>query len=196
MQHERLQLAIKVSNLLIVTLQRELGDLVDAKDSAAAMVEQLNQYEDSPLRGKIQMYQDQREAWLRFDQAVTSIAPLFERGQRLAFLPPDVQLSRLINFLSAVAAIFPEAWGNNKSYRLTAAAGFEVIMGLFERAHQRARAMRSSESPTKEDFMRALEPIKHVADWHGEAFKKSGFTGSAGRKILLKELLDELPPED
>ena len=42
-----------ISNLLIVTLQRELGDLVDAKDSAAAMVEQLNQHEDSPLRGKM-----------------------------------------------------------------------------------------------------------------------------------------------
>jgi DGQHR domain-containing protein len=184
-----------VSKLLLVSLQKELGDLIDAKGSAAAIAEQLNEDDTSPLKDKIKMFQDEKEKWLAYDQVVNVLAPLFEKGQRLYFLDAQIALSRISVYLHAIAETFPDAWGDNKKYRLTAAAGFEVVMGLFERAHERARDLKTSEGPTKDDFKLAIEPIKAVSDWTAETFKERGYTGSAGRKILLKELLSELPAE-
>jgi DGQHR domain-containing protein len=184
-----------VSKLLLVSLQKELGDLIDAKGSAAAIVEQLNEDSSSPLKGKIKMFQDETEKWIAYDQMVNFLAPLFEKGQRLYFLDAQVAFSRILAYLRAIAEIYPEEWGNNKKYRLTAAAGFEVVIGLFERAHERARILKIAEGPTKEDFKQALEPLKDITDWSAETFKERGYTGSAGKKILLKELLSELPTE-
>lgn len=188
------QLQKPVSRLLLVSLQRELGDLVNAKDNAAAIAEQLNEDTDSPLHTQIRMFQDEKDYWLSYEQVVNSLSPLFEKGQRLSFLPADIALDRIKNYLHAIAETFPTAWGDNKEYRLTSAAGFDIVMGIFERAHQRARDIKSSNGPTKEDFVSAIEPIKFT-DWSANTFKDSGFTSSAGRKVLLRQLLDELPPE-
>lgn len=181
-----------VSKVLLVALQRELGDLVDAKDNAAAIVEQLNDDSESPLYQRIKMYQDEKNKWITNDQAINTLAPLFETGALLSFLSTDLAFSRIKNYLEAIKETFPDAWGDNRGYRLTRAAGFEVIMGLFERVHDRARDITTEGAPKKEAFVRALEPIE-ATDWSAEHFKEYGFTASAGRRTLLKQLLSELP---
>ncbi|MGB1250469.1 MAG: DGQHR domain-containing protein [Candidatus Promineifilaceae bacterium] len=182
-----------VSKVLLVALQRELGDLVDAKDNAAAIVEQLNDDVASPMHGKIKMYQDEKRKWITNDQAINTLSPLFEKGELLSFLSTDVAFSRIKSYLEAIRETFSDAWGNNRTHRLTKAAGFETIMGIFERTHQRARDVTAGSSPKKESFIQALEPINDT-DWTAEHFKENGFTASAGRKILLRQLLGQLPP--
>lgn len=183
-----------VSKVLLVSLQRELGDLPDAKEAAAAFVEQLNEDEDSPLHNHIRMFQDERGKWITNDQAINILASLLHPSKTIIHLPTDTAISRIKNYLHAVSEMFPHAWGNNKEHRLTRSAGLEVVFGLFERTHDRARALCEGDTPPSiSDFKNALDPIKDTP-WDAETFKEQGFTSAGGRNRLRDALLMKLTP--
>lgn len=182
-----------VSKVLLVSLQKELGVLPDVKDSAAAIIERLNDDADSPLKDKLQMFQDETNKWLRVDQAINIITPLLHPSKTLHHLSTDTSVKLLKDYLAAVQKTFPKAWGDRKNYRLSNAAGIEITFGLFESVYSRARELTGSAMVEQKDFEQALEPI-YDAEWDAEFFRLNGYTSSAGRTRYRDELLGKLPP--
>jgi len=179
-----------VSKVLLVALQKELGALPKAEDTAAAVLESLNEDNDSPLKGRIKMFQDEKNKWITNDQAVKYLIPLFRDSGSLYHFKVDTSTTLLKLYFNAIKSVFPRAWGNNKDFRLTRSAGIEIMLGLFDRVRERAQSI--NPSPTISDFAVAMEPISDT-DWSAETFKLHSYTNAGGRTRLRGELLAKLP---
>jgi len=181
-----------ISKVLLVSLQKELGALPKPQDLAAAIIEKLDGDEDSPLFERIQMYPDERNRWLTNAQAISIISKLTQPSKTLSRFSTENAVVYLKRYFRACAFTFREAWGNKKC-KLTSPAGFDVLVGLFERVLEISREVSGERLPSDEDFIKALEPVKET-DWTSKTFRDMGYTSSGGRIRLTNSLLEKLPP--
>lgn len=176
-----------VKKNLLIALQHELGLLPTPQENAAAITERLNEDVDSPLRGRIQMYQDQKGT-LRNDQLINILATyLLQPTNVLAHYSVSTASTMLKTYLAAISEMFPVAWTDDKRYLLVRPAGIEVVLPLFERARERTGVL----MPSKEQFIGALEPLRGTK-WDAKTFRENRYTNSAGRRDLWNLLLNKL----
>lgn len=178
-----------VDRVLLVAIQQELGLLPRADDFAAALTDKLNEDSDSPLEGRIRMYQEQTDRPLTNDHCIKTLVPLLQPARTLIHLSANAAATLLKNYLTAVQELFPTEWADNKKYMLQRSAGFEVIMGLFDRAKERT----GEPMPSAQQFKNSLQPIADT-DWSADTFRGQRYTSSGGRTKLRDILLMKLPP--
>lgn len=177
-----------VKKNLLIALQHELGLLPTAEETAAAIVERLNENDDSPLRNRIQMYPNEVGKPLRNDQLVNILARnLLKTNDVLHHYSVDTASTMLKIYLSAIAELFPKAWADHKKFYLVRPAGMEVILPLFQIARERTKAL----MPSKEQYIAALEPIRN-SPWDSKTFRDNRYTSAAGRKDLRESLANKL----
>ncbi|WP_119072018.1 DGQHR domain-containing protein [Aggregatilinea lenta] len=176
-----------VKKNLLIALQHELGLLPTPQENAAAITEKLNEDSDSPLKGRIQMYQDQKGS-LRNDQMINILAThLLQPTNVLAHYSVNTASAMLKTFLSAISEMFPNAWADDKKHLLVRPAGMEVLLPLYEHARERTGVL----MPIKEQFTAALEPLRDTR-WDAKTFRENRYTNSAGRRDLRNVLLNKL----
>ena len=177
-----------VKKNLLIALQYELGLLPGPEETAAAITERLNEDQDSPLRGRIQMYQNQRNMRLRNDQLIRILSKfLLQQNQILRHYSVDAATKMLKAYLKAIAEIFPEAWSDDRKYYLVRPAGMEVVLPLFPHVRERTREL----TPTVQQYIIALDPIQHT-QWDAKTFRENRYTSAAGRKDFRERLLISL----
>lgn len=124
------RLQTKAPPVLIVSIRLEIGDWPNEEESAAAIVERLNEDSDSPLKNKIQMHQDQKNRWITNDVAIKLVKDMIHPKNELSrvakHLSTDTAVLLIKNYLKAAEEVFPDAWGHNKEFRLTRPAGIAI----------------------------------------------------------------------
>lgn len=194
------RLQVKASPVLIVSIRLAIGDLPDDEESASAIVQKLDEDDDSPLHGKIKMHQDREGTWITNDKAIKIILKMIQPRNDLARIIKHLSTEKAISLIKcyflAVAETFPDAWGKNKDkeYRLTRPAGLEIICGIFDRVLRDVNALNAATGkfPSKEDFITVLTPIKD-SRWDAEYFTQNGFTSAGGIIRYIDDLLMKFP---
>lgn len=176
---------------LLIALQQQLGLLPSAKDKAAAITDHLNDDDDSPLKGRIKMFQDETKK-LRKDQIIAIMSNYLTRtSDVLSRYSINTASDMLKVYLSAIADMFPEAWNDDKGHVLIRPAGLDVILPLFQIARESSLQISPTLGLTKEHYIQALQPIKDTP-WDSKWFRDNRYTSAAGRKDLRQILANKL----
>lgn len=145
----------------ILELYYQIKDLPADEIGLVDIVHTLNAADDSPLKGKVKLLDVDRGTWVK-----NTILKRFLRRALTAtdieFIPAGQQATILKEYLKAVAALWPEAWGDNKGYSLSGSAGLEVMLGAFPAVKDRVD-LNKGKQYTRENFLDQMEPLRDAS---------------------------------
>src|SRR5205823_1320195 len=128
-----------VSANQILLIRYEIGDLPGLDEQATKIAHELNSRNESPLKGKVKIYEQDKGTWIQAISLQRLLYPIIGTGA-LQGMPVDEQVSNIINFLNAIKEQNPDAFGaDRREYILTQPRGIEAALGIFERVWRRCQ---------------------------------------------------------
>lgn len=181
---------------LIFNIREAIGDLPNQEERAAAIVQDLDEFEESPLFGKIARFEDDKRKWVKSPSLIKWIAKLVDVGGTLAGRNRSEQTEILISYLNAVRELWPEAIRKRTEYYTWYPTGIEVVLEVFPNVFQRV-VLNHGQMFTVENFVGQMGPVKNYSiegdiPWQKEGYKP--YSSGAGRRLLIKNLQNLLPP--
>ncbi len=181
---------------LIFNIREAIGDLPNQQERAGAIVEDLDTLANSPLQGKVARYEDDKLKWVNAPGLINWIAELVDVGGDLAGRNRNEQTEILLNYLNAVKELWPQAYEERKDYFIWYPSGLEVLLKIFPNVYRRVM-LRYGSMFTVDHFIDRMQPIKDFAiegdiPWEKQAYRP--YTSGAGRVVLVRSLLNALPP--
>lgn len=181
---------------LIYNIREAIGDLPDGEERAAIIVNDLDELDSSPLKGKVRRFEDDKKKWINSPSLIVWVTKLVDLGGLLQGKSRNDQTEIIINFLNAFKDVFPYTHSSQKEYILWKPSGIQIMFELFSNVFQRVLFKKGADF-TKDNFAEAIEPIKNFTiegnvPWENEVYVP--YTSGAGRSRLIKILQNELPP--
>jgi DGQHR domain-containing protein len=150
-----------ITDVHILELYYQIRDLAPEELGLVDIVHHLNFADDSPLKSRIKLRDDDRGTWVK--------NTILKRFVRRALVQTDIEFAPsarraaiLKEYLKAVEAMWPAAWGNNKDYSLSGSAGLEVMLGAFAAAKDRVDLNWGGQY-TRDNFLKALQPLANAS---------------------------------
>lgn len=186
---------VKVSDVHLLSLYYQIRELPSEEAATMSVVERLAKDNDSPLKGKIKLMDDDKGCWVTNRHIKMCLAPHTESGGILYSKIPAAQAQIIKEFLKGVQRLWPEAWGNNTNYMLTKAMGIEIILSAFATAKHRCD-LNEGRQYTAEAFERQLSPLKECLieipgggklplNWERGQF--GPFSNKAGKVLIQRQ---------
>lgn len=124
------------------------------------------------------------------------IAKLVDVGGTLAGRNRNEQTEILINYLNAARQLWPQAHHSRTHYYTWYPTGIEVLLEVFPNVFQRV-VVKHGQMFTTENFVERMPPVKDYTidgdiPWEKQGYKP--YTSGAGRRLLIKNLQNLLPP--
>ena len=194
---------VKVSDTHLLEIYYQIRELPAEESATMDIVHRLAQDDDSPLKGKIKVMDDERGSWVTNSNMKKLLAPHTESGGVLHGKPPAVQTQIIKEYLKGVKAVWPEAWGNNKDYTLTKSIGMSIILGIFGLVKHRVD-LNAGKQYIAQNFKEQLEVLNGAEieipggsiplTWESGPF--GTLSNAAGRAYLTKQLKNLLTIAD
>ncbi|TKJ43351.1 hypothetical protein CEE36_04785 [candidate division TA06 bacterium B3_TA06] len=151
---------VKVTDVHVLELYYQIKELPPEESATMDVVHRLAEDNDSPLKGKIKLLDDDKGCWVTNRHIKRCLAPHTESGGVLYAKTAAAQAQIVKEFLKGVQKMWPEAWGNNSDYMLTKAMGIEIILSIFAATKHRCD-LNEGRQYTAETFQRQLEPLRN-----------------------------------
>ena len=179
-----------VSANQILLIRYEIGDLPGLDEQATKIAHELNSRNESPLKGKVKIYEQDKGTWIQAISLQRLLYPIIGTGA-LQGMPVDEQVSNIINFLNAIKEQNPDAFGaDRREYILTQPRGIEAALGIFERVWRRCQIYEGGNFD-RDSILRQVKRLETM-NWKKD---KYGALKGAGGVILLVDKLRLLLPE-
>lgn len=194
----------RVSDVHLLSLYYQIRELPVDETPVMDVVNRLHTDTDSPLRGKIQMLDNDKGTWVKNIGLKKLLAPHLMSGGVIARKTPAEQAKILKEYFRAVSRVWPEAWGDVKKYNLNKPIGFELITGVFPAVKHRVDLNEGRQYVSKA-FETQLAPLKTAAiEFPGVGGIElnwlrgpMGFLSNrATRTIMVRQLSDTLRAAD
>lgn len=125
-------LQTKVNQVLLQLLQYEIQDIGKAETMlAVSIVHDLNNDSDSPLKGKIKVYPDDKKTWIRAPSLARFLTPIVGPGGVLQGVPKSKTTKVLKNYFKALRSEYEGAVGKQQKLRAYQGNGHRDIMRTF-----------------------------------------------------------------
>ncbi|AKA48718.1 hypothetical protein IX51_05945 [uncultured archaeon] len=194
----------RVSDVLTLSLYYQIKELPKEESTTMDVVSKLNTISDSPLAGKIKMRDDEVGTWVTNKKMKGVTTPYVGTGGILSGKSPDAQARIIIDYFKAISELWPDAWGNNKSYFLTKPMGIEVMMGTFAAVCRRCD-LNEGMKYNAQSFKNQMDTLvgTHIQlpgggtislDWRSGSI--SALSNKVGRSLITKQLSDILVRAD
>ncbi len=197
----------KVSRILLEYIKWELRDYPSSSSRplAFSMVLRLNNDDDSPLKDRIRVFEDERRKWVTSPTLTKLVEEVISAAGPMQHLKIGEQLKVLKQYLKAWKELFPEAWDDatRKEYVLTKAMGITIMFKLFPRFFRRC-AFYQGGRYDKQAFLRELQPLKGMElplgdrrvplDWRSGIFGR--MSSGKGISNLVELILLKVPERD
>lgn len=200
---------VPIDPVQILELYYQIHDLSSDEEALVTIVHQLNEMEDSPLKGKVKVLSKQRNTWVKNTILVRFLRPAVSSATSgLAIKPPAQQAKILKEYFKAVQELWPNAW-DTAGYVLSGSAGLEVMLGVFPAAKHRVD-LNAGKDYSRATFLHQLEPLRDPVvkvegpdgksidfkvDWRKE--RMAALTSSQkGRARLIQEMSGLLAAAD
>jgi len=187
----------KVSNVHLLELRNIVDSLKPMEKRALEIVHALNNDQDSPIKGKIQIRDDQKDCWISNVRLKELLTPHLRGSGNLVAKSKDESTVILKNYLNAVKDTWIDIWeGDNQSYIITWSIGFEILFGFFAQI-MKFCDLYEDRSYSTEAFKHQLRNLvdleleikdkgKIKLNWEKETSRK--FNSTSGRKDLIDQL--------
>lgn len=191
-----------VSDVLLLSLYYQINDMPADETPVMDVIVMLAQDGNSPLKGQIQMLEKDK-GWIKNTAMKKWLSPHLTTGGVVGTKTVAERSQIVKEYLSAIRKTWPEQWGQNKDFTLTAAFGFEIMFSLFAAVKHRVD-MNNGRQYTSDNFALQMEPLKTATielpgggeiqlDWS----KKMGvINNSRTRNLISKQLRDILQRAD
>lgn len=193
----------KVSSILLYYIKWEIQDFArtDLTPLAFDMLQRLNEDDDSPLKENIKIFEDDRGKWVTSPTMTKLLTNIIGVDGPMQHLTEGQQLTVVKSYLTAWQEVFPEAWdlSSRKSYILTKAMGFTIMLRLFSRFYRRCDFYHNNHS--KDVFKKEIQHLIDVTlpvldgeiplDWTSDNFGE--FSSGKGINTITRLLLAIIP---
>ena len=191
-----------VSDIHLLSLYYQIKEMPVDETPVMDVIVALNDDANSPVHKKIKMLENDK-GWVKNTAFKKWLSPHLTPGGSLATKTIAEQTLIMKEYLGAIKALWPEAWGANKEYTLTRAFGFEIMFGVFPAAQLRCD-LNKGRQYTSENFASQMKPLKGASidlpgggairmDWS----KAMGVINSSkARTLIIKQMRDILARAD
>jgi DGQHR domain-containing protein len=195
----------KVSKTLLHHIRWEIQEFEDQfTGEAYELVLKLDSDNDSPLQGKIKIFEDDVRRWV----SSPSLTDWLDRyiigiGKPLQDFSNQERLRILKNYFQAWKELYPEQWDEEirKDYVLTKAMGIHIMCAIFERVLRRCDRYEGGVYDVN-NFKRQLKDLKKIQiqfdpdmesplDWRSKVF--GGYSSGKGINFIVKQILLQYP---
>ena len=150
---------VRVTKTHLLSLRYQIGDTSKDEGDVMAVMTRLNGDVTSPLHNKIKMMDGQKGRWITNAALNRLMAPHITGKEAVLSAKNEAQRVAILKaYFTAVAQIWPAAWGNTKDFNLCSTLGFELILGIFGKAKYRCDLIRGKQYAV-EDFVAVLQPL-------------------------------------
>jgi DGQHR domain-containing protein len=195
---------VKVSDVHLLSLYYQIKDLPVDQASVMDVIGKLNKDEDSPLRGRIKVMDEDKGWWVTNTGLKKWLSPHLTSGGVLSAKSPSEQAQILKEYFKAISSLWPEAWANRKSYNLVRPIGIEVVCGVFGPVKHRCD-LNAGKQYTAKNFEAQMEPLREaeialpgggklVMDWRRGPM--GVLSNAATRSLITRQLSDLLRQAD
>lgn len=144
------------------------------------------------------------KGWVKNTAMKTWLSPHLTLGGVLSKKSVAEQATIVKSYLSAIKDTWPDQWGDNKTYSLTSAMGFEIMFSVFQQVKQRIDLNNGREYAPK-NFVSQMAPLKTAKiklpgdielpfDWTKKGI--GGLNNAKTRALITKQLRDVLHEAD
>jgi len=152
---------VPVSDVNLLSLYYQIKDATADETAVMDVLIPLNGDQNSPLRGKIKMMDQDKGTWIKNSAMNRLISPHLEGGV-LAGKNSAQRTQIFKNYFSAIKATWPEAWGDNRKYNLCKTVGFEIMLGVFPFVIRRCD-LNMGASYTADNMVKMMEPLSYAS---------------------------------
>lgn len=190
----------RITDVLILELYYQIKELSPDEAFLLDVIHFLNAAGDSPIAGKVKVLDDDRGTWVKNTILKRFLKPaVAESG--LSVMPAGQAATVVKEYLKAVKATWPDAWGNNRDFSLSSSVGLEVMVRVLPVAAKRVD-LNAAREYTAANFEEQLKPIRNVTlqipisddvkvpltlDWEKKAVTFLS-RGQRGRDLLVDQL--------
>jgi DGQHR domain-containing protein len=197
---------MQVSDVHLLELYYQIKALPHEEAATVDVVRALATDVDSPLKDRIKLFDDQKNAWLKNTALKRWLGPLTQSGGALSGKTPNEQALVFKEYFKGIAMTWPNAWGD-KRHALTKPFGIEVMCASFRAAKVRVD-LNAGKQYTAEHFadqLRVLTDMEIMVPGIGEGGGipltwESGPLGplsnAAGRALISRQIIDRLQRAD
>jgi DGQHR domain-containing protein len=147
----------RITDIHILELYYKIKDLDPEDTSAMDVIHALNDDIDSPLQGRIQLYDQDKGKWIR-NTILKRFLTRAIKPSGINVKSPAQQTAILKEYLKAVQQLWPSAWGA-KGYVLSGSVGLEVMLGVFPAVKHRVDLNRQKDY-SADSFLSQLAPLR------------------------------------
>jgi DGQHR domain-containing protein len=195
---------VAVSDVHLLSLYYQIKELPIDETPVMDVITQLNADADSPLHRRIRMMDTDKGTWIKNAALKKWLAPHLGSGGILATKKVSERAQIIKNYLSAVAKLWPKAWGDLKKYNLCRPMGLEIILSVFPAVKQRCD-LNSGKQYTAENFYQQMKPLLNAVidlpgggkldlDW--QRGPMGTFSNRPSRTLITRQLTDLLRSAD
>jgi len=196
----------KVSKILLSYIKWELNDFSsnDPTPKAYESVMALDTHTDSPLNGKIKLFEGEKGKWVASTALTKELKHVIGVDGPMQHLTELQQLIILKNYLNAWKDLYPNAWDETTrdKYVLTKSMGLTIILRLFSRFYRRC-VLYQGDKHEIINFKNEINPLLKTdipideysipLDWSSENFGK--MSSGKGINNLVRILLGIIPEQ-
>ena len=195
---------VPVNDVQLLSLYYQIRDLSADDTPVMDVVMRLNGDGDSPLKGRIKTKDTDKKSWIKNVAMKGWLAPHLTRGGAIGTKTVAEQTTIMKAYLGAIAQLWPNAWGDVKSFNLCRPLGLEIMFGLFPQVKVRCD-LNCGKQYTNENFRVQMQPLvsatinltgeeSFAVDW--QRGKWGILSNSATRAIVIRQLRDILQRAD
>jgi DGQHR domain-containing protein len=192
-----------VSDVHLLSLYYQIKALPQDETPVMDVVTMLARDENSPLKGQIRMLANDK-GWVKNTAMKAWLSPHRTLGGVLSKKSVAEQATIVKSYLSAIKETWPDQWGDNKAYSLTAAFGFEIMFSVFQQVKQRID-LNNGREYTPQNFVSQITPLKTATiklpggidmplDWTRKGI--GSLNNTRTRALISKQLRDVLHQAD
>lgn len=190
-----------VNRDLLTQMKLILGLLdTDIDKACLDLIHAVGDDSNSPLKDRILRYPKEKNKWVKTNQLLPIFKGLLLPGSCLHDKNPAERKRILIDYLTAVAETFPDAWADEKrtNYALLLPSGLQITISLLSDVMSRCDFYENFTYNTQ-TFKRQLEPLVALAllgNWSKPTVEESISVRPKREMFLgqLKEALKVRPP--
>lgn len=194
----------RVSDVHLLSVYYQIKELPIDDTAVMDVINKLNTDADSPLKDRIQMMATEKKKWLKNTALKKYLAPHLTTGGVLAPKSVPEKTAILKQYFSAIAAMWPDAWGNLKEYSLCKPIGFEIMIGVFPAIKHRCD-LNAGKQYTANNFREQMKPLLNTSidlpgggslslDWRAGTL--GALSNSTLRVAITRHLRDILTAAD
>ncbi len=195
----------RVNDVHLLALYYQIRDLPQDISAVMDMITRLNGDADSPLMGRVQTLDDDKNWWVKNTTLKQYLSPILASGGVLAAKNVAQQTEIMKAYLGGITELWPEAWGDEKDYLLCRATGMQIIFGIFPSAMHRCD-LNCSRQYTAANFHEQMKPLlsakiqllglgESELDWQRGGII-SLVSNARTRELIIRQLRDYLTVAD